>query len=64
MTAIQSIPFLRFVLPGDALASGATGFLTDAGANLLADDFGLPELLLGYAVRGLKMPALNRPAHA
>ena len=38
--------FLRYALLGDALASGATGLLTLAGAGFLADPLGLPTGLL------------------
>lgn len=50
MTAIiQTTPFLRMAVLGDAAASGATGLLLAAGAGPLAGLFGLPEPLLRSA---------------
>lgn len=42
-------PFLRFALVGDAIASGATGFLLAGGAGFLTNILGLQESLLRYA---------------
>ena len=46
---INTTPFLRMALVGDAVASSATGLLLAAGAGLLAGLLGLPEPLLRTA---------------
>src|SRR5215207_1662991 len=49
MFYIRPSTFLRYALLGDAIASGATGLLSFAGAGLLSSLLGLPEPLLRYA---------------
>lgn len=49
MSSIHALPLLRYALIGDAVASGATGLLAFAGADLLTDLLGLPVWLLRYA---------------
>ena len=46
---INTTPFLRMALMGDAVASGATGLLLASAAGPLAGLFGLPEPLLRTA---------------
>lgn len=46
MNTIPVNPFLRLVLLGDAIASGATGLLMFAGAAPLAGLLELPEVVL------------------
>jgi hypothetical protein len=47
--SFQPSPLLRYVLIGDALASGATGLLLAGGAGFLTGLLGLPEQLMRYA---------------
>jgi hypothetical protein len=49
MSSFSPSPFLRYALVGDALASGATGFLLALGAGALAGLLGLPEGLMRSA---------------
>jgi hypothetical protein len=49
MSTIRPTLILRLALLGDAVASGATGLLSFAGAGLLAELLGLPTPLLRYA---------------
>ncbi|MGB9365231.1 MAG: hypothetical protein WCE79_04375 [Xanthobacteraceae bacterium] len=46
---LRQITNLRFALLADAVASGATGLMMIAGADLLTGLLGLPAVLLGEA---------------
>lgn len=45
----RNMPFLKFALVADAVASGATALLLAAGAGALSGLLGLPEPLMRYA---------------